>query len=44
MAALILKLEETATLLGKCAVRHAGAVNAYNAARDEAIKWNEGKD
>ncbi len=23
-----------------CAARHAGTVNAYQAARDEALRWN----
>lgn len=26
-----------------CAARHAGAVNAYQAARDEVQRWNEGE-
>lgn len=42
MAALSLKLDETAQLLGACAIRHSGAVNAYKAARDEALRWNAG--
>jgi len=43
VATLALKLEETLTLLGRCAVRHAGAVNAYVAAREAAMRWNEGE-
>lgn len=40
LAALAMKLDETAQLLGACALRHAGAVNAYEAARAEALRWN----
>ncbi|MBB5984666.1 hypothetical protein [Sphingobium lignivorans] len=41
IATLTLKLAETARLLGQCALRHAGAVNAYEAARAEARTWND---
>lgn len=43
VATLVLKLEEMLTLLGRCAVRHAGAVNAYVAAREATMRWNEGE-
>lgn len=34
---------ESAKRYADCAARHAGAVNAYQAARDEVLRWNEGK-
>lgn len=43
IAATALKLAEVVELLGRCAVKHAGAVNAYVAARAEAQLWNEGR-
>ncbi len=39
IAALVLKQIETARALSDCAVRHAGAVNAYRAARETAEAW-----
>lgn len=41
IAALVLKQVETAKALAECAVRHAGAVNAYAAARAEVEAWNK---
>lgn len=38
------KDNDLAALYWICAQRHAGAVNAYQAARDAAMRWNEGKD
>jgi hypothetical protein len=43
IAALVLKQVETAHALSECAIRHAGAVNAYHAARDAAEAWTHTK-
>lgn len=40
IAALTLKLAETAQLLGECAIKHAGTVNAHHKARVAAQEWN----
>lgn len=40
IAAAALKLVEVADLLGECAAKHAGTVNAYADARDAAVKWS----
>jgi len=37
------KDNDLAEMYNACAARHAGVVNAYKAARDEAVKWNEDK-
>jgi len=37
------KDNDLAEMYNVCAARHAGVVNAYKAARDEAVKWNEDK-
>lgn len=42
IAALVLKQVETSQALAECAVRHAGVVNAYQAAREEAAVWGGG--
>lgn len=39
IAALVLKQVETARALSECAIRHAGSVNAYRAAREAAEAW-----
>jgi predicted transcriptional regulator len=44
ISALAMKLDETAHLLAQCAVKHAGAVNAYVAARAEVQRWNDNKE
>ncbi len=43
IAALVLKQVETARALSECAIRHAGAVNAYHAARAAAQAWSHTK-
>lgn len=43
IAALVVKQVETARALSDCAIRHAGAVNAYRAARQSAEAWNHTK-
>lgn len=39
-----LKLNEAIKLLDDCSVKHAHVVNAHLDAREDAIRWNEGKD
>ena len=41
IADLVLADFNTAMGYADCAARHAGAVNAYNAARDELLRWNQ---
>ncbi|MBO9581052.1 MAG: hypothetical protein J7498_09195 [Sphingobium sp.] len=40
LAELALADAQTALAYADCAARHAGAVNAYQAAREAAIDWN----
>lgn len=40
--ALALKAQEVGKLLADCAVIHAHVVNAYQDARQDAIRWNSG--
>lgn len=41
IAELALADAQTALTYADCAARHAGAVNAYQAAREAAIDWNQ---
>jgi hypothetical protein len=41
IAELALADAQAALAYADCAARHAGAVNAYQAARDMAIDWNQ---